>query len=183
MSCDNRSIYLVMRKSNTSKRSRRADLLVISTLVVMSGLALSGCVTNPVTANPSSPAGSAAPSAPADPAGSRAEPIDPLDDLKDPDSTDYVEGELSPVIHEKGTGPMEFEIERPDESVTGLKYFVSCEPSSTFTVTESTFYSGPCSTHFSNSGSVPLSPGDGPLSVSIDIPEDITFWLVALPVQ
>lgn len=174
--------YRMAPKASPSGRPRLTGLLIVSTLAIVGGLALSGCVTTSDT-NLSTPTRSATPSDSAGPAVPGAEPVDPLVDLKDPGSTDFVEGEISTLIHERGTGPKEFEIERPEAPVSAVKFFVSCEPSSTFTVTTSTFYSGPCSTHFSSSGSIPLEPGDGPLTVSIDVPEDTTFWLVALPVQ
>ena len=183
MSCQNRNAYRAARKWSPSRRSPGANRLLISALVVVGCVTLSGCVANSPTADPSSPTASASPTESVDPAQSGTELVDPLVDLKNPDSTDYVEGEISPLIHEQGTGPTKFEIERPDALTNALKFFVSCEPSNTFTVTTSTFYSGQCSTRFSSSGSIPLSPADGPLTVSIDVPEDVAFWLVAIPVQ
>ncbi|WP_231556534.1 hypothetical protein, partial [Cryobacterium sp. MLB-32] len=128
--------------------------MAVAVLVMVGCVTLSGCVANSLTADTTSSA---------TPAPSGAGLVDPMVDLKNPDSTDFVEGEISPIIHEQGTGPTKFTIERPDPSTKALKFFVSCEPSNTFTVTTSTFYSGPCSTRFSSSGSIPLSRGDGPL--------------------
>lgn len=173
----NRDADCSVRKWSPLGRSFGANRLRISLLVVVGCVTLSGCAATPPTADPSSPIESATP------AQSGTGLVDPLVDLKNPDSTDFVEGEISALIHEQGTGPTRFEIERPDALTKALKFFVSCEPSNTFTVTTSTFYSGPCSIHFSSSGSIPLSRGDGPLTVSIDVPEDVAFWLVAIPVQ
>lgn len=181
MSHQNRMTDHVAQKLRPTNGTVRAGRLVISALLMVGGLTLGGCVTNSPTPDPSS--ASANPTGSVDASGGAAEPVDPLVDLKNPDSTDYVKGKISPLVHERGKGPSQFEIKRPDALVTGLKFFVSCKPSNTFTVTTSTFYSGPCSTHFSSSGSIPLSPGDGSLTISIDVPADVAFWLVALPVQ
>lgn len=168
-----RGNHNVSRKRGSQEGAFRAILL---TTILTAGLSVGGCAADaPLAAvTPSPSAGLEMPS---------PDLIDPLVVLKNPDSTDFVEGEIMPLIHEQGTGPQQFEIERPDAAISALKFFVSCDPLNTFTVTTSTFYSGPCSTSFSSSGSIPLTPGVGSLTVSIDVPEDVAFWLVALPVQ
>jgi hypothetical protein len=109
--------------------------------------------------------------------------VDPLAQLTNPASTDYVEGDLRPVLNEKGSGPATFEIALPDAVVTGVRYYVSCAPASTFTITASAFFASPCSSHVLSSASIPLSPSDAPLTVTLDVPDGVNYWLVALPVQ
>jgi hypothetical protein len=113
----------------------------------------------------------------ASPLGAR----DPLVALADTDSPDYTADSARPVVHRSGTGPAHFTLRRP-ESATAIRFYVSCSPDSRFRVSIGTWFAGPCSTAFDNSGQLPLGPVDQPLTVDLDLPSGVHYWLVGLAV-
>jgi hypothetical protein len=101
--------------------------------------------------------------------------------LADRNSAQYDIDADRPVLHRSGEGSASFSVPRPDEA-TGVRFYVSCSPASTFRVTVGTFFSGPCSTEFQNSGQIPLGPLGQPLEVTLELPEGVHYWIVGLPV-
>jgi hypothetical protein len=106
---------------------------------------------------------------------------DPLLQLTDTDSPQYTDDSARPLLHRSGQGPAHFTLPRP-ASATAVRFYVSCSPDSRFRVTMSTWFSGPCSTAFQNSGQLPLGPVDRPVSVDLDLPADVHYWIVGLVV-
>jgi hypothetical protein len=114
-------------------------------------------------------------------------PVDPLTQITDPHSSEYVNSEIQPVLHVKGTGPHSYSISAPADDVQAIRFFVSCAPDTDFkltmtTVTKSQFYSGGCPTRFANTGTVPLPPGNERVAIELDVPAGIDFWLLAIPI-
>jgi hypothetical protein len=107
---------------------------------------------------------------------------DPLLELADTDSPQYADGSAHPVVHRSGTGPAHFTIPRP-ESATAVKFFVSCSPDSRFRVSIGTWFAGTCSTDFDNSGQLPLGPVGQPVSIDLDLPSGVRYWIVGLAVD
>lgn len=107
---------------------------------------------------------------------------DPLVVLADTDSPQYTDDAARPVVHRSGTGSAHFTIRRPD-SATAIRFYVSCSPDSRFRVSIGTWFSGPCSTAFDNSGQLPLGPVGQPVTVDLELPSDVHYWLVGLPVS
>lgn len=107
---------------------------------------------------------------------------DPLAQLADTDSPQYTDDSARPVLHRSGQGPAHFTLPRP-ESATAVRFYVSCSPDSRFRVTMSTWFSGPCSTAFQNSGQIPLGPVDQPVTVDLDLPSGVHYWIVGLAVS
>lgn len=107
---------------------------------------------------------------------------DPLAELADTDSPRYADDSARPVLHRSGEGPAHFTLPRP-ASATAVRFYVSCSPDSRFRVTMSTWFSGPCSTAFQNSGQIPLGPVDQPLTVDLDLPTGVHYWIVGLAVS
>lgn len=109
-------------------------------------------------------------------------PEDPLTAITDRSSIDFVAEDIIPSLHERGQGQSEFSIARPADA-TELRFYVSCAPDSSFTVTGfGYFYSGGCAESFQNSGQFPLDRADGDLQVTLDLPSDVAYWIVAIPV-
>lgn len=109
-------------------------------------------------------------------------PDDPLTAITDRNSTDFVAEDIVPSLHERGQGQSEFSIARPADA-TELRFYVSCAPDSSFTVTGfGYFYSGACAERFQNSGQFPLDGVDGDLQVTLDLPDDVVYWIVAIPI-
>jgi hypothetical protein len=106
---------------------------------------------------------------------------DPLLELADTDSPQYTDQAARPVLHRSGQGPAHFTIPRPADA-TAVRFYVSCSPDSRFRVTMSTWFSGPCSTAFQNSGQLPLGPADQPVTVDLDLPDGVHYWIVGLAV-
>jgi hypothetical protein len=109
--------------------------------------------------------------------------IDPLSQLTDPNESAYIAQHVPTVLHKRGTGPAEFSIEPLDASVESIRFFVACTPESRFTVTMSTFFSGRCGSQFQNTGEIPMSDPLDSQKVQLQIPADVHFWLVAVPVE
>ena len=78
-------------------------------------------------------------------------------------------------------GAAHFTLPRP-ASATAVKFYVSCSPDSRFRVTMNTWFSGPCSTAFENSGQLPLGPVGQPVTVDLDLPSGVHYWIVGLAV-
>jgi hypothetical protein len=106
---------------------------------------------------------------------------DPLLQLADTDSPQFTDDSSRPLLHRSGQGPAHFTLPRP-ASATAVRFYVSCSPDSRFRVTMNTWFSGPCSTAFENSGQLPLGPVDQPVSVDLDLPADVHYWIVGLAV-
>jgi len=106
-----------------------------------------------------------------------------LSELSDPNAERFKASNPAPVIHKNGTGPGHFTISRPEAPTTQVEFFVSCSPDSSFTVTMTKFYSGPCSATFQNTGTIPLPPDVQTLGVDLDIPNGVQYWLVGLSVN
>ena len=106
---------------------------------------------------------------------------DPLLELADTDSPQYSDDAARPLLHRSGVGPAHFTVPRP-ASATAVRFYVSCSPDSRFRVAMSTWLSGPCSTAFQNSGELPLGPTDRPVTVDLDLPSGVHYWIVGLAV-
>jgi hypothetical protein len=106
---------------------------------------------------------------------------DPLVALADTDSPDYTDDSARPVVHRSGTGPAHFTVRRPD-AATAIRFYVSCSPDSRFRVSIGTWFAGPCSTAFQNSGQLPLGPAGQPVTVDLDLPAGVHYWIVGLAV-
>jgi hypothetical protein len=107
---------------------------------------------------------------------------DPLLELADTDSPQYTDDSARTVLHRNGTGPAHFTIPRP-VSGTAVKFYVSCSPDSRFRVSIGTWFSGSCSTDFENSGQLPLGPVGQPVSIDLDLPSGVRYWIVGLAVD
>jgi hypothetical protein len=127
-------------------------------------------------------AGGGAGQAAAPSAAVRTTPQDPLRELADTSSPGYDAASGRPVLHRSGRGPASFTLARPD-GATGIRFYVACSPDGRFRVTMGTFFSGPCSTRFRNSGRIPLGPAGQPLAVTLDVPRDTYYWIVGLAVS
>jgi hypothetical protein len=180
------------RKSHWHDRSaplglsqRRGDLRIAErrTLVglcLMLTMALSGCATtaqfDPAPSH-SSPAPRASTAAVA-----RHSPVDPLSEITDPTAGRYLPSDIEIALHVQGLGPRQFNIPRPTTGTKSLQFYVSCEPETSFKVTMSNFYSGGCSDHYANTGTIPLPSGDQPLHIELDIASGVQFWLLAIAI-
>ena len=129
------------------------------------------------TANPTVPVSSSTPHA------SSTGLVDPFTEISDPHSDRFVNKGIEPALHVKGNGPQSYTIPRPANGVRQFQFYVSCSPESTFTLTMTKFYSGSCSKQFSNTGTIPLPPGDGPIDVQLEVPEGVDCWLLAIPIN
>lgn len=108
-------------------------------------------------------------------------PVDPYLDLSsDPEQRSTLEG-VTPLLRSAGTGPTTFALTDVPADTVEIRYFVSCSPESEFTLTTRLWFSGPCGIHWANSGSIPLA-GSGPVSVDLDLPQEVRFRIVALPI-
>jgi hypothetical protein len=150
-------------------------------LAICSSVLLVGCTGAPgqpggTGASSSAPESGSESSAAAD--GSTLE--DPLQRVTTPGSSGYVGEGVQPLLHQKGTGPQVFTIDRPETANGQIAFYVACSAGD-FTVTLGTFYSGACSPEFQSSGSIPIAEGDGPLSVSLDVDSGVEYWILAIP--
>lgn len=107
---------------------------------------------------------------------------DPLVQLADTDSPQYTDDSARPVVHRSGTGPAHFTVPRP-ASATAIRFYVSCSPDSRFRVSIGTWFAGPCSTAFDNSGQLTLGPLGQPVTVDLDLPSGVHYWIVGLAVS
>lgn len=107
---------------------------------------------------------------------------DPLVRLADTDSPQYTDDAARPVVHRSGTGPAHFTVPRP-ASASAIRFYVSCSPDSRFRVSIGTWFAGPCSTAFDNSGQLPLGPLGQPVTVDLDLPSGVHYWIVGLAVS
>ncbi len=105
---------------------------------------------------------------------------DPLDEITNPDSSDFVAEGVTTLLHEKGTGPQVFSIDRP-EGVERIRFYVSCTPDSEYTLTMGLFFAGPCAPRFLNNGGIPVPSEGSQFEVDLDIPAGIDYWIVAIP--
>jgi hypothetical protein len=181
------------RKSHWHGRSahldlcqRRGDLRIEDrrALVGLSlMLALSGCATTaqfgpaPSHSSPAPTASSAAA------AVARHFPVDPLSEITDPTAGRYLPSDIEIALHVQGLGPRQFNIPRPTAGTKSLRFYVSCEPETSFKVTMSTFYSGGCSNRYANTGTIPLPGGDQPLHIELEVAAGVQFWLLAIAIQ
>ena len=150
-------------------------------LCVVLTLALSACA--PTAQHGLAPSHSSlAPTASAA-AVSRHSPVDPLSEITDPTAGRYLPSNIEAVLHVQGVGPRQFSIPRPAAGTKSLQFYVSCEPETSFTVTMENFYSGACSDHYANTGTIPLPSGDQPLDIELQIAADAQFWLLAVAIQ
>jgi hypothetical protein len=109
--------------------------------------------------------------------------VDPLTQITDPHSSEHVNSGIQPVLHVKGTGPHSYSISRPADGVQQIKFYLSCAPDSTFTLTMmSKSYAGGCPKRFANTGTIPLPPGDERIAIKLDVPKGVGFWLLAIPI-
>ncbi len=137
--------------------------------------AASGCTSGPDEPGPTASARPTASGAPTDSGG----PADPLATITDPSSGDFVAEEFTTVLDDRGTGSATFTVPR-SAADDDLRFYVACSPDSRFTVTVGTFFSGQCSQRFQNSGQLPLPEGSGPISVTLELPDSVDYWLVAI---
>lgn len=107
---------------------------------------------------------------------------DPLVSVTDSDSTDFVAKNVTPLIHEKGSGPGEFRLIKP-VGPTAVRFYVACSPASEFTVRMGNFYSGGCALRFQNTGQFPVDSNNGIFTVQLEIPDGVEYWIMALPIQ
>jgi hypothetical protein len=107
--------------------------------------------------------------------------VDPLVTVNDVDSDFNQDDTGAPVLHEEGTGPTTFTINRPTDAHS-IRFFVSCAPDHTFKVTMGEFYSGDCGREINSSGEIPFDSKTGKLSVVLDVPHGVDFWILGLPV-
>lgn len=114
-------------------------------------------------------------------AAASAKVSDPLLRLADTGSPQYTDPSTRPVLHRSGQGPAHFTVPRP-ASAKAVRFYVSCSPDSRFRVTMSTYFAGPCSTAFQNSGQLPLGPADQPVTIDLDLPAGVHYWIVGLAV-
>lgn len=154
-------------------RARRCLGAVAATVAALSAAACAGSGAGTSGAATSAVGAASAASA----SGAR----DPLVVLADTDSPQYTDDSARPVVHRSGTGPAHFTIRRPD-SATAIRFYVSCSPDSRFRVSIGTWFSGPCSTAFDNSGQLSLGPVGQPVTVDLDLPSDVHYWIVGLAV-
>jgi len=106
--------------------------------------------------------------------------VDPLPQLTEQGSPIYVGDHAGDVVlHETATGPSEFTIERTDAMV-GVQFYIACNPISDFRIEIGTFYAGSCVYVATGSGTIPVPDGDGSFTVSVDVPDGTSFWLVGV---
>jgi hypothetical protein len=151
------------------RRSLPVRPAAVCSLALTCSLLLSACAAG----------GSGRAAAPA--AAARTAPQDPLRALADARSDQYDDASGRLVLHRSGQGPASFTVARPD-GASGIRFYVSCSPDSRFRVSMGTFFSGPCSTRFQNSGRIPLGPAGQPLLVTLDVPRGTYYWIVGLAV-
>jgi len=107
--------------------------------------------------------------------------VDPLVTVNDVGSTLHQDDAGAPVLHEEGTGPTTFTIDRPADAHS-IRFFVSCTPDHPFKVTMGEFYAGDCGREINSSGEIPFDANKGKLSVVLDVPPGVDFWILGLPV-
>jgi hypothetical protein len=152
----------------TVTRGCRAS--IAAGLLVMAGASLAAC-----TGSDDNPASSPRSTA----AASRL--VDPLVTVNDVDSEVNQDDGGAPVLHEEGTGPTTFTIDRPADAHS-IRFFVSCTPHHTFKVTMGEFYAGDCGRVINSSGKIPFDAKNAKLSVFLDVPRGVDFWILGLPV-
>lgn len=108
-------------------------------------------------------------------------PTDPLATLTDQRSSDFLADRLDPVVHARGRGPAHLTV-LPAPGTGSVRFYVVCSPDSHFTVTMCGFFSGPCGRQFENSGQIPLPATAASVTVDLDLPQDVDYWLVGLRV-
>lgn len=140
-------------------------------LVVLAGLAMTGCTSAPAkddSHHVTVPGGNGTPL------------VDPILELTDSSSSDFVASSIVPNLEVMGTGPRSYVIARPSDPKAVLDFEVSCAPVSRFTLTMGGYFSASCGRDGSDRGGIPVSqtPGTGPLTVTIDIPSGVTYWIV-----
>jgi len=150
-------------------------------VAIAASLTLSAC-----TWTDSSPERSRTP-APSSSQAAAAELVDPLSEITDPQSPTFIREGITPMLHTEGTGPSSHTIVMPDFPVEQVQFFVSCDPTATFTVAVTKdrprMFSGECAARFQNSGSFPIPVGETSFSIEIDIPQGVQYWLVGIPVE
>lgn len=110
--------------------------------------------------------------------------VDPLVQLRSKDSGFPLLVKALPVIHVQGTGVTNLDLERPADPVSGVTFFLTCQPASQFKVTMGTFYSGGCLPNsIVSGGGFPLPAATDPLKIKVEVPEGVKFWLVGVPTQ
>lgn len=110
--------------------------------------------------------------------------VDPLVQLQSEDSGFPGIVKAPPVIHVQATGMTNLSLKRPVEPVTGVTFFLTCQPASQFKVTMGTFYSGGClPISIVSGGGFPLPAATDPLKIKVEVPKGVKFWLVGVPTQ
>lgn len=110
-------------------------------------------------------------------------PVDPLSELKDPTAGRYQSPDLQIALHVHGVGPRQFSVPNPATEARSLRFYLSCQPQSQFKVTMGKFYSGTCSDRFSSTGTIPFQDRDESLTVQLDIPIGVRYWILAIAVN
>jgi hypothetical protein len=106
---------------------------------------------------------------------------DPLKALDDPTSVDYWPDHGKPLLKEQGRGPATFDVTLPD-GAKSVTFIVACSPESDFRIEAlSNFYAGKCGKRFRDSGEIPSVGDSKDAHVSLSIPEETEFILVAFP--
>ncbi|WP_143757282.1 hypothetical protein [Clavibacter michiganensis] len=143
---------------------------------VLAALLLAGCTAGAPGPDTASTSPSASPSADA------ADGLtDPLAIVTTPGTGEFIAEDVQPALHESGTGPATFEVPQPESSVGSLRFFVTCATGE-YTVTMGGFYSSGCSPDAANSAAIPIPQRDGPLTVTVEVPEGVAFRIVAVAV-
>jgi len=109
--------------------------------------------------------------------------FDPLTALTDPTSVGYISTTLTPLLHAKGSGPHTFAVDTSDPAVGQVKYFISCLPEATFTITMGVGFSSGCTNQLGNTGAIPIAERTTSTRVSVDVPEGIHYWIVGIPLN
>ncbi|MCU1422355.1 MAG: putative rane protein [Microbacteriaceae bacterium] len=109
-------------------------------------------------------------------------PVDPLSEVIDPHNSRYIAQSVPTLLHQQGKGSVTATIDELGSTTKSVRFFVSCSPSSRFTLTMSGSYSGPCGTTFENTGEISISPGQTSSTVILTLPRGVRFWLLAIPI-
>lgn len=156
-------------------RNRRARVQISMLMTVVGACSLLGAC----TAGGSDPTGAESQSSDG-PTSAPEGPLNPLDAITDPASDDFVAQDVTVLLDEQGSGPADLELSADGGLPREVVFYVACSPHSEFKVSAfDNFFSGPCSSKFENSGSIPVG-ANATTAVALEIPGGVEFHIVAI---
>lgn len=152
----------------------------VSLMLPVASLLIAGCDSDAGSATPANNSSEASTPGPSNsPTVGQADAItDPFSEITDKNNPRYVESALTPLLHTRGVGPSQYQLQA-DAGTQSVRVYIACSPTSEFTASVGKGFSGECSSKFENFADIPVSPGE--LHLKVAIPATTQFAVVIIP--